>query len=164
MDHSDFKRVIDWYLGALPLQECPASYDHHISGPYLGGNVQRPTVFHTFACLYPDRGSYCAFSVGEDKLRVSAADLRQLISTVEITPGAVQRQRAIADHYVGHETSDEDRWRFAKAAAMFSRLPVGFFSIGNTLADNEQAVYLRVAVAAPLERVIAEFKRATLAV
>ncbi|HKX72663.1 MAG TPA: hypothetical protein VJM32_01475 [Candidatus Saccharimonadales bacterium] len=155
------ERAIRWHLGQLPPNERVSCYDVHISGPMLHGDVVEPTMFHTYACLYPAEGLYIAANSGMWPGRgISAADLRKIIADTTISPEKVRDQDRVAEQYVGPGTSDVQRWALACATSVSFQLPVAMYMVGDTQAKGERVVYLRAIAIAPLGLAVAEFKRA----
>lgn len=154
------RRAVLWHQGQLPPGENLSCYDMHVAGPKLPPEGGMPTRFHTYACLFPEKGLYIAMNTGAwPGCSISAVELRELIAATEAPSEKILDQRRIATTYVGASTASY-RWEYAKLVAQHARLPIAFFAVGDTRDSNERVAYLRIVVFAPLAKVIAEFKRA----
>jgi hypothetical protein len=152
-------RAVLWHRGQLPPKEMLSFYDLHIDGPSLSADGTNPIRFHTYACLFPERGIYVAENTGDwPDCSINPIELRQIIAEAEVSREKILDQREVTAQYVGPGASDNFRWDFALSLAMSQNLPIAFYTVGNTLTGNERVVYLRVVAIAPLAMVIAKFK------
>lgn len=149
------ERGIAWHRNQLHRSEILPSYVVQIAGPDLG-NENQPARFHTYACLHPEWSIYEAINTHEWRdCAIRASNLRELIADVTIPQIEIDQQRMIDTH-----RPLDEQWAMGKYMARTLLLPVGMYVIGTTV-HAQQVVYLMTILMAPLEKVVAEFKKAT---
>lgn len=155
------QRAIQWHRSQLPPAEMMSRFDMYVTGVPIHGNVDKPTRFHTYACLFPVQGTYVAMNTGEwgEDCYVSPLEIRRIIADFTPPPEKVDAQRRIASE-VFPGSSAAQRWTYACTLAEEFKLPVAFMAFGHTLRGGELSVYQGSAELAPLVRVAQQFKQA----
>lgn len=151
------QRAVLWHEGRLPRSEALPYYDFHIAGP----NPTASTVirFHTYACLFPELGRYLALNTHEwPDCSISPIEMRNIIAAAAAPQKKIAEQRKLIVAHIG-PSSPRLHWMTAVSMAQASQLPTGFYAVGDTL-EGERIVYLRAVLTAPLDLLIAEFKKA----
>ena len=155
------RRARMWYIGQLPTEDEPPSYDMLVFGPPTHGGVDRSTLFHTYVCLYPYLGIYVVGEFdGELSLPVRADRVRQIIA--EYVPShddVIRQQQLTKDEYALLDTAAL-RWEYACVVAKALNLPAAMLIFGHTQVTRELVVYQRSMLATPLLKVSKELKLA----
>jgi hypothetical protein len=117
--------------------------------------------FHTYACLFPARNQYIAVNTGDwHDGNITAAELRRIISTATVSQKKIAEQRKLMVEQFGAAPLRIYQWKTAMSLAEAYKLPIGFYAVGNT-PEGKRVVFLCVLLSAPLDMMIAKFKKAT---
>lgn len=157
------ERAALWFGRQLPEGEQAKDYSVHVLGPgYSPVDPDLPT-YHTFACLYPNRGMYIAMNtergVRPVHRRVTGTEIRDVIAGFTPSRERVQEQRALAGAVLPF-TSIPIRWNAALAVGSILELPVAVMAFGHNRND-ELVVVQKSLLSAPLGIVAVMFKKAT---
>lgn len=154
------RRAVLWHRGQLPPNESLPRFDMYVTGIPIHGDVDEPTYFHTYACLYPAQGVYVAMNTAEwEGYSVAPQEIRDTIAAFTPPPEKVEAQRRVAaEAFPG--SSAAMRWRLACTLTDGLRLPVACMAFGHTQRGGKLSVYQISEELAPLVKVAQEFKRA----
>jgi hypothetical protein len=156
------ERAVLWFGGQLPAGEQAKGYSVHVLGP--GSSPVDPDfhTYHTFACLYPNRGMYSVMNpergVKPAHRRVTDTEVRDVIAGFTPSREHVQEQRTQAG-VVLPLTSFTVRWNAALAVGSILELPVAVMAFGHNR-NGQLVVDQKSLLPAPLNKVAATFKRA----
>jgi hypothetical protein len=157
------KRAALWFGGRLPAEEQMESYSVHVTGPAFDPEDPLGVTYHTFACLYPDRGMYVVMGTtpaGTENpaWKVTGPQIRDIIAGFTPSEEHVIAQRKLAGAAMPGSTIVL-RWDAAVTLGALFELPVAVIAFGHSR-THELVAYQQSIMITPLVKLATVFKGA----